>query len=170
MMAIFSRLSFKAPRNWATISAAKPRSASSVTVAPDGRVIENDTDFTMYLLDSVGVAVVRNRVKRRLRHAVQEAYAKALGRGLEESLAGVTFLALASGAPVVPSTTRTCCASWRAAAPGTRWPSVTGVTAASTEPCHTLQESPSWGIRTIRASWQPFGREDANHGTGPPDD
>ena len=27
--------------------------------APDGRVIENDTDFTMYLLDSVGVAVVQ---------------------------------------------------------------------------------------------------------------
>lgn len=28
-------------------------------VAPDGRVIRNDTDFTMYLLDSVGVAVVQ---------------------------------------------------------------------------------------------------------------
>lgn len=28
-------------------------------VAPDGRVIENDTDFTMYLLDHVGVAVVQ---------------------------------------------------------------------------------------------------------------
>jgi len=27
--------------------------------APDGRVIENDTDFTMYLLDAVGVAVVQ---------------------------------------------------------------------------------------------------------------
>jgi len=27
--------------------------------APDGRVIENDTDFTLYLLDSVGVAVVQ---------------------------------------------------------------------------------------------------------------
>ena len=27
--------------------------------APDGRVIQNDTDFTMYLLDSVGVAVVQ---------------------------------------------------------------------------------------------------------------
>ena len=27
--------------------------------APDGRTIENDTDFTMYLLDSVGVAVVQ---------------------------------------------------------------------------------------------------------------
>jgi aspartate aminotransferase len=27
--------------------------------APGGRVIENDTDFTMYLLDSVGVAVVQ---------------------------------------------------------------------------------------------------------------
>lgn len=27
--------------------------------APDGRVIESDTDFTMYLLDSVGVAVVQ---------------------------------------------------------------------------------------------------------------
>lgn len=27
--------------------------------APDGRVIENDTDFTIYLLDSVGVAVVQ---------------------------------------------------------------------------------------------------------------
>jgi aspartate aminotransferase len=27
--------------------------------APDGRVIETDTDFTMYLLDSVGVAVVQ---------------------------------------------------------------------------------------------------------------
>jgi len=27
--------------------------------APDGRVIENDTDFTMYLLDTVGVAVVQ---------------------------------------------------------------------------------------------------------------
>ena len=27
--------------------------------APDGRVIGNDTDFTMYLLDSVGVAVVQ---------------------------------------------------------------------------------------------------------------
>lgn len=27
--------------------------------APDGKVIENDTDFTMYLLDSVGVAVVQ---------------------------------------------------------------------------------------------------------------
>ena len=27
--------------------------------APDGRIIENDTDFTMYLLDSVGVAVVQ---------------------------------------------------------------------------------------------------------------
>lgn len=27
--------------------------------APDGRAIENDTDFTMYLLDSVGVAVVQ---------------------------------------------------------------------------------------------------------------
>ncbi len=27
--------------------------------APDGQVIENDTDFTMYLLDSVGVAVVQ---------------------------------------------------------------------------------------------------------------
>lgn len=26
---------------------------------PDGKVIENDTDFTMYLLDSVGVAVVQ---------------------------------------------------------------------------------------------------------------
>jgi aspartate aminotransferase len=26
---------------------------------PDGRVIENDTDFTMYLLDTVGVAVVQ---------------------------------------------------------------------------------------------------------------
>ena len=26
---------------------------------PDGTVIENDTDFTMYLLDSVGVAVVQ---------------------------------------------------------------------------------------------------------------
>ena len=28
-------------------------------VAPDGRFIENDTDFTMYLLDHVGVAVVQ---------------------------------------------------------------------------------------------------------------
>lgn len=27
--------------------------------APDGRIIESDTDFTMYLLDSVGVAVVQ---------------------------------------------------------------------------------------------------------------
>jgi len=27
--------------------------------APDGRIIENDTDFTMYLLDHVGVAVVQ---------------------------------------------------------------------------------------------------------------
>ena len=27
--------------------------------APDGRIIANDTDFTMYLLDSVGVAVVQ---------------------------------------------------------------------------------------------------------------
>ena len=27
--------------------------------APDGRTIENDTDFTMYILDSVGVAVVQ---------------------------------------------------------------------------------------------------------------
>ena len=27
--------------------------------APHGRVIETDTDFTMYLLDSVGVAVVQ---------------------------------------------------------------------------------------------------------------
>jgi aspartate aminotransferase len=26
---------------------------------PDGKVIENDTDFTMYLLDTVGVAVVQ---------------------------------------------------------------------------------------------------------------
>jgi aspartate aminotransferase len=28
-------------------------------MAPDGRVIETDTDFTMYLLDSIGVAVVQ---------------------------------------------------------------------------------------------------------------
>ena len=26
---------------------------------PDGKIIENDTDFTMYLLDRVGVAVVQ---------------------------------------------------------------------------------------------------------------
>ena len=26
---------------------------------PEGKVIENDTDFTMYLLDTVGVAVVQ---------------------------------------------------------------------------------------------------------------
>jgi aspartate aminotransferase len=26
---------------------------------PDGQIIETDTDFTMYLLDSVGVAVVQ---------------------------------------------------------------------------------------------------------------